>query len=118
MRDLPSTPERRIYPRHRVRVAVHWQDRDLEVMEGEICDVSARGVFVVAATALPDDIGVGDSTRITIPTSNGVEVLEGMVRWRGYHPTHQAIGCGIQLDEAGAATLARLFPVLKDDAIS
>jgi hypothetical protein len=116
MNDRRSSPERRIYPRYRVRVAVHWQDRRLEDMQGEICDVSARGLFVVAATALPDVVGVGDTTKITVTTSAGEGTLEGMVRWRGFHPVHQSIGCGIQLDDKSAAEMIRLFPVLKQEA--
>ena len=105
-----ATAERRIYPRHRVRVAVLWCNRRLEPMPGEICDVSAQGFFIVSTSALPDAVGVGDTTQITLSTETGQEVLAGIVRWRGFHPMHQAIGCGIQLDEAGAQAVVRLFP--------
>jgi len=91
---------------------VLWCKRPDEVMAGEICDVSARGVFLVSSTALPDDVGGGDNTRITIRTTHGEETLVGMVRWRGYHPLYETIGCGIQLDEASRAVIGRLFPVL------
>jgi hypothetical protein len=83
-------------------------------MRGEICDVSAQGVFIVSTTALPDEAGVGDTTQITISTKSGKEVISGIVRWRGFHPAHQAIGCGIQLDEPSTKVIARLFPVLLD----
>lgn len=108
-----ATAERRIYPRHRVHVAVMWNNRDAKPMRGEICDVSAQGVFIVSATALPDDIGVGDASQITIATKSGDEVISGIVRWRGYHPAHQAIGCGIKLDEPSMEVIVRLFPVLR-----
>ncbi len=108
--------ERRIYPRHRVRVAVLWRNRQQELMPGEICDVSAQGIFVVSTTALPDDVGTGDLTQITLRTQAGEETLTGIVRWRGYHPLHQAIGCGIRLDEASMAVVARLFPALHGGA--
>ncbi len=85
-------------------------------MPGEICDVSAQGVFVVATSALPDDVGAGDRMRITLRTPSGEESLTGTVRWRGFHPAHEAIGCGIQLDEASMAVVARLFPVLRKPA--
>jgi hypothetical protein len=81
-------------------------------MSGEICDISAQGLFIISTSALPDDVGVGDSTQITFSTDGRQEVLAGMVRWRGFHPMHQAIGCGIQLDEAGAEAIVRLFPLL------
>ena len=81
-------------------------------MPGEICDVSAQGIFVVATSALPDEVGAGDLTQITLKTQQGEETLTGIVRWRGFHPLHQAIGCGIRLDEASMATVARLFPAL------
>jgi hypothetical protein len=81
-------------------------------MRGEICDVSAQGLFVVSTSAIPDEVGVGDSARITLATDKGEEVLAGLVRWRGFHPTHQAIGCGIRLDPASAKKIVSLFPVL------
>ena len=85
-------------------------------MPGEICDVSAQGVFVVATSALPDDVGTGDLTQITFKTQLGEETLAGIVRWRGFHPLHQAIGCGIRLDDASVAKVARLFPGLAEAA--
>jgi hypothetical protein len=97
-----------------VRVAVLWWNREEDLMPGEICDVSAQGVFVVATSALPDDIGVGAPTQITLKTQSGEETLSGIVRWRGFHPVHQAIGCGIQLDPASQAILPRLFPALRE----
>jgi hypothetical protein len=107
-----ASAERRIYPRHRVRVAMLWKGRRPEPMSGEICDVSAQGLFVVSTTAIPDEVGVGDSTQITVSTESGRETLSGVVRWRGYHPAHQAIGCGIQLDKASAGVIVRLFPAV------
>jgi hypothetical protein len=107
-----ATAERRIYPRHRVRVAVVWCKRHAKPMPAEICDVSSQGVFIVSTSALPDDVGIGDTTQITLTTRSGPEMLSGIVRWRGYHPAHQAIGCGVQLDEASTHVIARLFPVL------
>jgi hypothetical protein len=110
--DRPK-PERRIYPRHRVRVAVLWHNHRAEPVPGEICDVSVEGLFLVATSALPDEVGVGDSLRITLRTQAGEETMTGIVRWRGFHPTHEAIGCGILLDEASVKVLHRLFPVLR-----
>jgi PilZ domain len=104
--------ERRIYPRHRVRVAVVWRTRGEEPIAAEICDLSAQGMFIVATSALPDDVGTGDATEISIATSSGRTTLTGIVRWRGYHPLHQAIGCGVLLDEPSAHELKRLFPGL------
>lgn len=86
-------------------------------MRGEICDVSAHGLFLVSATALPDDVGVGEGAQITVRTLTGEETLTGIVRWRGYHPLHDAIGCGVQLDDASALVIARLFPVLQNPTL-
>jgi hypothetical protein len=108
------TVERRYYPRRRVRVAVQWGNRFHESMRGEICDISAHGLFLVSATALPDDVGIGEGAQITVRTLTGEETLTGIVRWRGYHPLHDAIGCGVQLDDASAEVIARLFPVLQN----
>jgi len=118
MNPQRAESERRIYPRHRVRVAVLWRNRQQELMPGEICDVSAQGVFLVATSALPDEVGVGDLTQMTFKTQVGEEQLAGVVRWRGFHPLHQAIGCGIRLDEPSMATLARLFPALRESGKS
>jgi hypothetical protein len=86
-------------------------------MVGELCDVSATGVFLVSRTALPDEVGVGDYTRITVRTEHGEADLVGMVRWRGYHPAHEAIGCGIHLDEDSQKAICRLFPELAADQV-
>jgi hypothetical protein len=115
MNPVRVSPERRAFPRHRIRVAVLWSKRPREVMAGEICDVSKQGVFLISRTALPDDVGIGVRTRITLRTDDGEESLVGMVRWRGYHPMHEAIGCGIQLDEESRAVVLRLFPQLLED---
>ena len=81
-------------------------------VSAEICDLSSQGMFVVATSALPDDVGTGDATQMVLTTAAGSATLTGIVRWRGFHPLHQSIGCGILLDEASAATLKRLFPHL------
>lgn len=107
-----TTGERRIYPRHRVRVAVIWRNRDNVPMPGEICDVSAHGLFLVSTSALPDDVGVGDATEISIVCEGQPRLLTGIVRWRGFHPSHQAIGCGIQLDDESAELMATVFPAV------
>ena len=110
----PPGAERRRFPRQRVRVAVSWYKRSDQVMAGEICDVSACGVFLVSLSALPDDVGAGDTARLTLRTPRGEGTLAGTVRWRGYHPAYEAIGCGILLDEASRAVVCRLFPVLRE----
>jgi hypothetical protein len=112
MKQPGAIPERRIHPRHRVRVAVVWNNRNNQLMPGEICDVSSEGLFLVGTTALPDEVGIGDTMQITVHTETGNEVLVGIVRWRGYHPVHEAIGCGIRLDPSSIITANRIFPVL------
>jgi hypothetical protein len=112
-----SCAERRFFPRHRVRVVVLWCNRENEIMVGEICDVSATGVFLVSRTALPDTVGIGDRTRITVRTEYGEADLVGTVRWRGFHPTYEAIGCGIRLDQASETVISRLFPELATEQI-
>ena len=84
-------------------------------MPGEICDISARGLFLVSTSAIPDDVGVGDHATIAMATSKGREVLTGVVRWHGFHPAHEAIGCGILLDEPSVQILVRLYPILRAD---
>jgi hypothetical protein len=116
MHDPAPMAERRYYPRRRVRVAVQWGNRYHDSMRGEICDVSAHGLFLVSSTALPDDVGVGEGAHIVVRTLGGQEVLTGIVRWRGYHPLHDAIGCGVQLDDPSAEVIVRLFPVLRESA--
>jgi hypothetical protein len=116
MEPVRGKPERRLFPRYRVRVAVSWSNHAHGSMAGEICDVSACGLFLVSTTALPDEVGVGDYAKVTVRTAHGEETLVGMVRWRGYHPAHEAIGCGIQLDEPSRAVLGKLFPRLREPA--
>ena len=87
-----------MHPRHRVRVAVLWRSRRSQSEPGEICDIAAQGLLLVATTALPDEVGVGDTARITVRTESGEGILSGTVRWRGFHPAYEAIGCGIRFD--------------------
>ena len=117
MKQARAAPERRLYPRHRVRVAVLWYRRRDQPEAAEICDISAEGIFLVATSALPDEVGIGDMARIEVRTDIGEGTLSGMVRWRGYHQAHGAIGCGIHLDEASRVVAKRLFPILRQPAV-
>jgi hypothetical protein len=116
MKPVRAIYERRMHPRHRVRVAVLWSGRRSQPEPGEICDISARGLFLVATGALPDVVGVGDSVRVSVRTDRGEGTLAGMVCWRGYHSQYETIGCGIRFDEESIATADRLFPILRQPA--
>ncbi|MGD0838223.1 MAG: PilZ domain-containing protein [Polyangia bacterium] len=105
--------ERRVYPRYRLRAAVLWRNRHHETMPAEICDISAQGLFIVSTSALPDEVGVGDNTEISLLLQGRAQILTGMVRWRGFHPVHQAIGCGVMLDQASAAVMTKLIADLR-----
>lgn len=93
-----------------MQVHVHWHNRYEEGVSAEIYDVSAEGLFVVSAHPLPQAVDAGDIVWVIVPTSTGEEVLTGTVRWRGFHPTHNLPGVGVELDTHGTAQLQRLFP--------
>jgi hypothetical protein len=118
MAPIRAHGDRRLHPRRRVSVVVTWCKQDQELMIGELCDVSLQGVFLLSRTALPDGVGVGDRTKITVRTAYAEEDLVGTVRWRGYHPAHQAIGCGIKLDDSSRRAILRLFPELQLGSLS
>lgn len=105
-----QNPTRRRHPRTPVQVLVHWHNRCEEAVEAEIFDVSAEGLFVVSAKPLPEAVDAGDVVWVSVPSSAGEEVLTGTVRWRGFHPTHNLPGVGIELDERGHKLVQRLFP--------
>ena len=90
-----SIPAQRRHPRTRVHVSVRWFNRAEEEVEAEILDMSEEGVFVVSADPLPDAVGAGDTVWISVPSSGGSVTLTGSVRWRGFHPGHQVLGCGV-----------------------
>lgn len=89
---------------------MHWHNRYEEGASAEIYDVSAEGLFVVSATPLPEAVDAGDVVWVIVPNAAGEEVLTGTVRWRGFHPTHNLPGVGIELDHHGQQLVQRLFP--------
>lgn len=93
-----------------MQVLVHWHNRYEEGVAAEIYDVSAEGLFVVSASPLPEAVDSGDVVWVIVPTAAGDEVLTGIIRWRGFHPTHNLPGVGISLDENGHTLVQRLFP--------
>lgn len=103
-------PTRRRHPRTPVQVLVHWHNRYEEGVAAEIYDVSAEGLFIVSASPLPEAVDSGDVVWVIVPSAAGEEVLTGIVRWRGFHPTHNLPGVGVELDEHGHTLVQRLFP--------
>jgi hypothetical protein len=114
MEDHEPTAARRSHPRSRVLVLVRWHNRREEGVSAELCDVSAEGVFLVPTGALPDEVDVGDPIWIVVPAAAGEKTLTGTVRWRGFHPLHELIGCGIKLDPSSHEIIRGLFPVIRD----
>jgi PilZ domain len=113
---IPSSkPAQRRHPRTNVHVTVRWFNRAEEAVEAEILDVSAEGVFVVSADPLPDAVGPGDTVWVCVPSAAGSVTLTGTVRWRGYHPGHQLLGCGIQLEGRSLELIRKLVPSLHED---
>lgn len=110
-----SSPTRRRHPRTPVQVQVRWHNRREEGVEAEIHDISAEGLFVVSATPLPESIVAGDIVWVIVPgaaNQNSESVLTGTIRWRGFHPTHQVAGCGIELDADSLVLVQQLFPAV------
>ena len=105
-----QTPARRRHPRTPVHVLVHWHNRAEEGVEAEIYDVSAEGLFIVSSNPLPETVDTGDVVWVIVPSATGDETLTGTVRWRGFHPTHNLPGVGIELDQRGYTQIRRLFP--------
>jgi hypothetical protein len=112
MKTDESADPKRSYPRSRVLVFVRWHNRREEGVSAELCDVSAEGVFLVPAGALPDQVDVGDPVWIIVPVAEGEKTLTGVVRWRGFHPSHELIGCGIKLDPGSYEIVRGLFPIV------
>ena len=105
----------RIHRRSRVLVLVRWHNRREERAAAEICDVSAQGLFLVPEGPLPDEVKAGDLVWVVVPVADGgEETLTGTVRWRGFHPSHKNLGCGIQLDPASIEIIQRLFPIVQE----
>jgi hypothetical protein len=105
-----QTPSRRRHPRTPVQVQVHWHNRYEEGVSAEVFDVSAEGLFIVSAAPLPEAVDSGDLVWVIVPSTAGEEVLTGTVRWRGFHPTHNLPGLGVELDSRGQDLIQRLFP--------
>jgi hypothetical protein len=105
-----SIPAQRRHPRTKVHVTVRWFNRAEEAVEAEILDMSAEGVFVVSADPLPDAVGPGDTIWISVPSAGDDVTLTGTVRWRGFHPGHQVLGCGIHLEGQSLEIIRKLLP--------
>lgn len=112
----PPGPYERRPPRSRVEVVVRWYSRQSDAVPAELCDVSADGAFLVPTGPFPERVSAGDPVWISITTSSSVETLSGTVRWRGFHPGHDAVGMGIKLDPASSAAIVKIFPVLREHA--
>jgi hypothetical protein len=106
-------PTRRRFPRTPVQVQVRWYNRWEEGVAAEVYDISAEGLFVVSAHPLPEAVDTGDIVWVVMPTAMGEEVLTGTVRWRGFHPTHNLPGVGVELDEQGYGQIRRLYPSIR-----
>ena len=91
---------------------VRWFNRAEEAAEAQILDVSSEGLFVVSVDPLPDAISPDDVVWISVPSAAGSVTLTGTVRWRGFHPGHHVLGCGIHLDASSLETLQKLLPAL------
>jgi hypothetical protein len=96
-----------------VQVLVHWHNRCQEGVEAEIYDVSAEGLFIVSSHPLPEAVDSGDVVWVIVPGATGEQVLTGTVRWRGFHPTHNLPGVGIELDQQGNLQVRQLFPSIR-----
>ena len=107
-----SLPTQRRHPRTNVHVTVRWFNRAEEAAEAEILDVSAEGLFIVSVEPLPDAVGPDDVVWISVPSAGGGVTLTGTVRWRGFHPGHHVLGCGIHLEAPSLEILRRLLPSL------
>jgi hypothetical protein len=91
---------------------VRWFNRAEEAAEAEILDVSSEGLFVVSVETLPDAVSPDDIVWISVPSAGGSVTLTGTVRWRGFHPGHHVLGCGIHLEPSSLETLHKLLPAL------
>lgn len=92
---------------------MRWHNRREERVSAHIHDISAEGLFLVPEHTLPDSVRAGDAVWVVITADGKEETLTGTIRWRGFHPSHQLVGCGIQLDSQSVQIVERLFPVVR-----
>jgi hypothetical protein len=109
-----GSPSRRAHRRNAVQVRVRWHNRREESVSARIHDISAEGLFLVPEHALPDSVRAGDPVWVVVTSEGKDETLAGTIRWRGFHPAHHVIGCGIQLDGNSPEIVERLFPIVRE----
>lgn len=93
---------------------MRWHNRREESVGAKIHDISAEGLFLVPEHDLPDSVRAGDAVWVVVSSEGKDETLAGTIRWRGFHPSHHVIGCGIQLDGNSLQLVEKLFPVVRE----
>ncbi len=102
--DMPAG-ERRGRPRKVVRWPATWRVYEetgpAVVDEGEICDVSAEGLFLHPFSFASHPLWPGTRVRVEVSPPEGPAELQlrGVVKWFGQHRGHGEGGVGIELDE-------------------
>jgi hypothetical protein len=96
--------ERRSRARKPVRWTATWRVYEetgpAVVDEGEVCDISAEGLFLHPFSFTAHPLWPGTRVRVEVsPESSSAELkLHGVVKWLGLHKGHGEGGVGIELD--------------------
>ena len=92
-----DTKKLRTYRRQGVRWPVILATEDAQFI-GDVCDVSARGVFVRPFVRNETPlVFVGDELQFRCRLPIGDRTLHGVVRWVGWSKEHQCRGFGFEL---------------------
>jgi hypothetical protein len=87
---------------------LRWHHREREGEAAVVRDLSPRGMFLTPIGVMPHQIAVGDVVWLAIRMRDEEHVLSAIVRWRGYSPTHQRDGFGLEFEKSSINTAEKL----------
>lgn len=90
----------RTYPRETVRWQAVWVDADGKTHQGEICDISAGGVFLRPVLSA-NRVQSGERLRLefSLPEDGLLIHAAATVRFTGASRAHSCLGLGLQFDQ-------------------
>jgi len=105
-----NTKMTREHPRRAVQWPAEWQTVHGPTRNGEVRDVSTKGLFLCPTPHIDTMAGTEIHVRIDIPGQAELRV-SGVVRWNGANPRHRCHGFGIEFDHPRPEIEKYLKPV-------
>lgn len=112
-RNTKSRQSRK-WTRRSVRWVAQWMHPAGGECSGQICDVSAKGLFLrpMEGETSPPPIGAQITISYSSPNRrDGLVTVQGTIRWYGASYSHQCSGFGVELDSKIATPTGDIVPL-------